>query len=111
MKVKEILKLFFLDWITTLLMYVVGFLITGIGDFKSADINFYISNLSTSPTGTSALMTVFTYLLTSILFVILISFLINQSYIKYSKKTFILAQLLYLISVIIIIFSIPLFVS
>lgn len=110
MKNIEIIKLFFLDWFVTLLMYLVGFLLTGMGDFKSADINFYISNFSTSPAGTAPLVTVFTYLLTSILFVIFISFLINKSYIKYSIKTFIIAQVFYLISVILIIFSIPLFV-
>ena len=110
MNVKEILKLFALDWIITLLMYIVGFLITGVGDFKSADITFYISNLSSAPTGTSPLLTVFTYLLTSLMFVILISFLINKSYIKYSKKSFTLAQVLYLVSVILIVFSIPLFI-
>lgn len=109
MKNIEIIKLFFLDWFVTLLMYIVGFLITGIGDFKSADINFYISNFSTSPTGLTPLVDVFTYLLTSILFVILISFLINKSYIKYSKKTFILAQVMYLVSVFIVVFSLPLF--
>lgn len=110
MNIKNILKLFFLDWLVTLSMYIVGFLLTGIGDFKSADINFYISNFSTSPTGVAPLVTVFTYLLTSILFVVLISFLINKSYIKYSKKTFILAQILYLATVFIVIFSIPLFI-
>lgn len=109
MKNIEILKLFFLDWLVTLSMYLVGFLLTGMGDFKSADINFYISNFSTSPTGIEPLVAVFTYLLTSILFVILISFLINKSYIKYSKKTFILAQVMYLVSVFIVVFSLPLF--
>jgi len=110
MKPIEIFKLFILDWIVTLLMYVVGFLITGLGDFKSADINFYISNLSTAPTGISPLLAVFTYLLTSILFVILISFLINNSYIKYSKKTFLVSQLMYLVSLTMIVFSITLLV-
>lgn len=110
MKHIEVFKLFIFDWIVTLLMYVVGFLITGLGDFKSADINFYISNLNTAPTGTSPLIAVFTYLLTSILFVILISFLINKSYIKSSIKIFIVAQILYLVSVVLIAFSIPLFV-
>ena len=110
MKSIEIFKLFILDWIVTLLMYVVGFLITGLGDFKSADINFYISNLNTAPTGVSPLLAVFTYLLTSILFVILISFLINNSYIKYSKKTFLVSQLMYLVSLTMIVFSITLLV-
>ncbi len=110
MKPIEIFKLFILDWIVTLLMYVVGFLITGLGDFKSADINFYISNLNTAPTGVSPLLAVFTYLLTSILFVILISFLINNSYIKYSKKTFLVSQLMYLVSLTMIVFSITLLV-
>ncbi|HNU76200.1 MAG TPA: hypothetical protein PKL88_00610 [bacterium] len=110
MKPIEIFKLFILDWIVTLLMYVVGFLITGLGDFKSADINFYISNLNTAPTGVSPLLAVFTYLLTSILFVILISYLINNSYIKYSKKTFLVSQLMYLVSLTMIVFSITLLV-
>ncbi len=110
MATKDILKLFFLDWIVTAVMYLVGLIFSGIGDPEKVDIAFYISNISSSPTGTSPLLDVFTYFLTSVAFVILISFLVNKSYIKYPKKTFILSQILYLMSVIIVVLSIPLFV-
>ena len=110
MTIKNILKLFLLDWLITAVMYFVGYLFSGIGNLEKADILFYISNISSSPTGTSALLDVFTYLFASIAFVVLISFLINKSYIKYPKKTFVLSQILYLISVVIVVFSIPFFV-
>lgn len=110
MTIKNILKLFFLDWIVTVVMYLVGYIFSGIGNLEKADIIFYISNISSSPKGPSALINVFTYLFVSIAFVVLISFLINKSYTKYSKKTFIMAQILYLVSVFIVVFSIPLFI-
>ena len=106
----NILKLFFLDWVVTGAMYLVGLFFSGMDNLEKADVIFYISNLSSSPTGTSPLLDVFTYLFASIAFVVLISFLINKSYIKYPKKTFILSQLFYLISVVIVVFSIPFFV-
>lgn len=110
MDIKNILKLFFLDWVVTAVMYLVGLIFSGVGDSEKADIAFYISNISSAPTGTSPLLDVFTYLLTSMAFVVLISFLINKSYIKYPKKTFILSQILYLISVVLVVLSIPLFI-
>jgi len=110
MHFKDIIKLFFLDWLVTLVMYLVGYVFSGIGNLEKADIVFYISNISSSPKGPSALIDVFTYLFVSIAFVILISFLINKSYIKYPIKSFVLSQVLYLISVTVVILSIPFFV-
>ena len=110
MNLKNILKLFFLDWLVTLVMYLVGYIFSGIENIEKANIVFYLSNLSSSPKGPSLLLDVFTYLFASMAFVVLISFLINKSYIKYTRKTFILSQILYLMSVIIVVLSIPLFV-
>ena len=98
-KVKEILKTFFLDWLVTIVMYVVGLLISGFGKEEYADIVRYVSNLSTSPSGMSPLVDTLTYLFISLCFVILISYLINKSYLKIATKNFVISQFLYLLSV------------
>jgi len=110
MSVKDILKLFLLDWVVTAVMYLVGMLVSGSGDTTWADIVFYISNLSTAPTGVNPLLDVFTYLFVSLAFVVLISFLVNKSYIKISVKSFVVAQVLYLVSVACAVLLIPVFV-
>jgi len=105
MSFKNILKIFFLDWIITVVMYLVGLLITGIKDLKSVDIVFYLSNVSSSPTGTSPLLNVLTYLMASFGFVILISFLVNKSSLKIPMKEFIISQFVYIFSTVLIIFA------
>jgi len=42
MHFKDILKLFFLDWLVTLVMYLVGYVFSGIGNLEKADIVFQI---------------------------------------------------------------------
>jgi len=103
-KVKDILKIFGLDWLITVAMYAVGVLVSGFGSADYADVVRYISNFSTSPTGLSSLVDTFTYLFISLCFVILISYLVNKDYLKIATKSFVISQFLYLLSVALIIF-------
>ncbi len=106
MSFKNILKIFLLDWIVTVVMYLVGLLITGIGDLRPADIVFYLSNLPSSPNGTSPLLDVLSYLMVSLGFVVLISYLVNKSYLKLSIREFVVAQVTYIISPLLLIFTV-----
>jgi hypothetical protein len=103
-KIKNILKVFFLDWIVTAVMYVTGYIFSGLDKDGVADITRYFSNLESSPLEASSHTSILVYLFASISFVILISYLINKGYIKVSLKEFLISQIAYLISVVLVIF-------
>ena len=99
---KNILKIFTLDWVITTIMYISGLLISGIGGAEVVDIINYFSN-SEIPVSQRRCSDGFLYFFMSMGFVVLISYLLNKSYFKVSKKEFVLSQLLYFLSVLLVI--------
>jgi hypothetical protein len=103
-KIKNILKVFFLDWIVTAVMYVTGYIFSGLDKEGVADITTYFSNLESSPLEPSSHTSVLVYLFASLSFVVLISYLINKGYVKVSLGEFLISQILYIASVVLAIF-------
>lgn len=104
----HILKIFLLDWLITVLMYVVGVLVSVVGAEKNIDVLKHVDLIKTNSSSGNVLSTLI-YLITSISMVILFSLLINLSKIKAPWKDFIISQLLYVLSVAFIIILLPLF--
>jgi hypothetical protein len=104
-KIKNILKIFFLDWVVTIVMYVAGYIFSGLDKEGIADITRYFSNLESSPLEPSSHANVLIYLFASLSFVILISYLINKGYMKISLKEFLISQVAYILSVVLVIFT------
>lgn len=104
----NIVELFLFDWLVTLMMYLIGTLVSFVGLAKYVDLFQYVGLIKVSNARDLVLDT-FTYLLTSIMMVILFSFLINLSKVKAAGKEFILAQLLYIFSFVLVLFLLTLF--
>ena len=103
-KIKNILKIFFLDWIVTAVMYITGYIFSGLDKEGIADITTYLSNLESSPLKPPSHTNVLVYLFASLSFVILISYLINKGYMKISLKEFLISQIAYIVSIVLVIF-------
>jgi hypothetical protein len=98
MKVFNILKILVLDWIVTLVMYVSGFVICSLETSKKIDISSYLPEMPTAVPGEPSLSDALFYLFISLSFVVLISFLINKSFLKVGKSDFLIGQVLYFLS-------------
>ena len=103
------LKLFLLDWLLTFVMFVVGTLVSLLGFEWYADFIQYVDLVKTGVEKEPVFNT-FIYLLTSISMVILFSALINKSWIKVPWKSFVYAQILYILSIALIILLLPIFI-
>lgn len=105
----NILKIFLLDWLITLVMFLTGILVSLLGVGKYVDIVQYTNSLKEG-VGEGSIINTFIYLLTSISMVILFSGLINLSKIKAPRKEFFIAQFLYILSIALILILLPVFI-
>ncbi len=105
----NILKIFLLDWLITLVMFIAGILISFLGIGKYVDIVQY-SNLLKEVVGEGSIINTIIYLLTSVFMVILFSGLINLSKMRAPWKEFILAQMLYIFSIALILILLTIFI-
>ena len=107
----SVLKIFMLDWVTLILMYLSGSLIAKIDTTKSLDLIYYLSP-ENKVDNTSQIMTgVYIYLFISLSIVILISYLLNKSIFKVSKRSFIISQILFVLSFPLVLYLIAPFVG
>ena len=88
--IRNILLLFLIDWFITFIFYITEILVN-IGKFIH-----YLAKTPSMP---------FSSFLIDILVVILVSFLLNEKFIKINRKVFIIAQIIYVVSIIIFIVS------
>lgn len=102
---KKILKIFLTDWVITLLMYVSGYIISGIKSSESLDIVSYLSGSVEKQKNYLVFLNIFTYFFISLCTVMLISFFVNKNIVKASRREFIYSQALYLISIVVVILS------
>ena len=105
----NILKLFLLDWLITLVMFIAGILVSLLVVEKYVDITQY-ANLLKENFGGSSITNTFINLFMSVSMVILFSALINLSKIKAPWKEFIIAQFFYILSIALILILLPLFI-
>ena len=105
----NVLKIFLLDWLITLAMFIAGIMVSLLGVGKYVDIVQCANSLKEGVGGVSIINT-FIYLLASISMVILFSGLINLSKIKARWKDFILAQMFYVLSIALILILLSVFI-
>jgi hypothetical protein len=110
MKAFNILKILVLDWVITLVMYLSGLAVSSLKSMKKVGDSTYFPSITNTGITNPPPFDYLPYLFISLSFVVLISYLINKSYLKVDKKSYILGQVMYLLSFALLIFGLAFFI-